>query len=132
MDSLHCLEDFKRAVRFLSPCQPGVVRRAQDSGVLARRQNRLDELVKPKRPEALVADHQTVQEGRAASVDPDDENRPVDPPRRDLRVTLRFPGDLGVLVQEAAHFEDDISELVVQEPSLRQLQCPDELLQGLA
>ena len=63
---------------------------------------------------------------------PDDEDRvcPIRPPL-DFWMTLRFPGELGVLLQEAAQFEDDITELFIQEPGLRPVQCSDEPLQGL-
>ena len=89
-EHLGCLENS------LHPRPAGVVGRSRHVGVFARPEDRLSELVEPQRPESPVTRHQAMQEGGAAAVDADDEDRPHDFLALDLRMLPAFAGQFGV------------------------------------
>ena len=115
VNAFHRLEDSRRFENSLHPRPAGVVGRARHGGIFTRPEDRLGELVEPQHPESPVTRHQTVQEGGAAAIDADDEDRPHDLLACDLRVLPAFAGQLGVVAQEPAQFKDNVTEAVLQQ-----------------
>ena len=73
-----------------------------------------------------------MQEGGAAAVDADDEDRPHNLLASDLRVLPAFTGQLGVVAQEPAQLEDNVTETVLQQSGTGRIHGPDQSPQGLA